>query len=428
MRRCIAILILLALLAGPAPALHEDEAALFLPSDLGLDAPVSLIHTEDLSLDGESILVYERRTDTMVYAKNPDVRRYPASLTKLMTCLLALRYTEPWETVTVTESALATMDPSGSFADLRPGEEYTMEQLLYCLMVQSANDAALVIAEYVGGSQAGFVDLMNETARDLGCTGTHFVNPHGMHDEDHYSTARDLAKIAQADLEYDLFRTLYSTPSYVLPATEDREERTLQSTNYLISTAINGDYYDSRVIGGKTGFTTPAGRCVVCTAIDRDYAYLAVVLGAGAYDEAGKQIYGSFSTASAIFDACLWAFETQVCLEEGTEVTAAVKNGAADACLIAPDAVSALLPVDWDPALLFVTPYSDPPLEAPLEADTEAGELLVYYDGVLVGRTPLWTLEAVEYLPPMPEAKRSRPAGRFSEPLGNPGGRLPFRL
>ena len=430
MKRIVSFILLLSILVYPIRALafHEEDSAGVIPSDLGLDAAASLLPADALSLDGEAILVYERRTGTLVYGKNVDAARYPASLTKLMTCLLALEHSAPWEEVTVTSSALETLDPSGSFAGLWPGETYTMEQLLYCLMVQSANDAALVIAEYIGGSQESFVEMMNDKAEELGCTGTHFVNPHGMHDPDHYSTARDLAKITEAAMEYDLFRSLYSTASYVLPATDTREERTLNSTNYLISTAINAEYYDSRVIGGKTGFTTPAGRCVMCTAIDEEYAYLAVILGASGTDEAGKTVYGGFITASALFDTCLWGFSKADCLEAGQQFTAEVPGGAWDALLIATEDVTALLPVSYDPALLSYIPSLDPELEAPLEEDQAAGSLLVYYGDVLVGEAPLYTLEAVDRVSPPPAAKADLAPGRFPEPLGNPWCRLPFRL
>ena len=268
----------------------------------GLEA-TSVLADEDMpELDGKAVLLYDRDNDMLICGRNLDERLYPASLTKVMTCLLALEYGGFNDTVTVTESALAMMDPDGSSADLRVGEQYTLEQLLYCLMVKSANDAALVIAEYLGGSVNGFVWRMNERAAELGCTGTHFTSPHGMHDEDHYSTARDLARITMAALEYDLFPVLWGTDSYTLPKTEAREERILYSTNYLTSILVTNEYYDSRVTGGKTGFTTPAGRCVICTAYADEHRYLAVVLGASSTDSMGKMIYGGFTTVSAMLD------------------------------------------------------------------------------------------------------------------------------
>ncbi|MFR0733701.1 MAG: D-alanyl-D-alanine carboxypeptidase family protein [Oscillospiraceae bacterium] len=200
----------------------------------------------------------------MVYAKNIDTRREPASLTKVMTCLLALAHGNLTDSITVSQEALDDLDPAGSSSGLMAGEVFTLEQLLYCLMIESANDAAPVIAEYVAGSEPAFVEMMNQKAAELGCTGTHFANTHGLHDEEHYTTARDLAKIMMAALEYEKFQEIYSADRYTLAATNLQEERILVTTNYLIDASITSDYYDERVIGGKTGFTTPAGRCVMC--------------------------------------------------------------------------------------------------------------------------------------------------------------------
>ena len=135
----------------------------FIPADpigLSLSATGALFSEADFTPDAASVLMMELTTGTMVFAKNIDERREPASVTKVMTCLLALEYGGLYDVVPVTESALEGMDPDGSSAELSPGEEYTLEELLYCLMVASANDAALVLAEYLGGSQDGFVEMM----------------------------------------------------------------------------------------------------------------------------------------------------------------------------------------------------------------------------------------------------------------------------
>ena len=408
--RLISLLLVLQILLYPVSALEiappgmvEKETA---PSSLGLDAVQALLPEDALELDGEALMLYELTTGTLVYGKGLDDRREPASVTKLMTCLLALKYGSLEDSVPVTASALSGMTAASSNAGLQAGETYTLEQLLYCLMVQSANDAALVIAEYIGGSQAAFADMMNAEALALGCTGSHFTNPHGLHDEDHYTTARDLARILMADLEFGFFHTLYSTTSYVLPATETREERTLRTTNYLRDTAVNDQYYDARVLGGKTGFTTPAGRCVVLTAASGDLIYLAVVLGASGYDAAGQEIYGSFTTASGLLDAGFGWFGVQTVAAAGESIPVRVKNGG-NSSLIPMEPIAALLPLQYDSADLRVLA---PEVRAPVYAGADAGQLQVTYRGALVAAGEVYAAEDVAYTKASGAAKKSRPS------------------
>lgn len=386
-------------------------------SACGLDADGSLTPADALDLDGEALLLLERNTGTVAYAKNIDQRREPASLTKVMTCLLALERGDLTAQISITEDALSTMDPDGSSAGLMAGETYTLEQLLYCLMVASANDAALVIADYIGGSQEGFVQMMNDRAAELGCTGTHFANPHGFHDDNHYTTARDLAKIMEAALEHQVFQEIYSTPSYELPATSQQDARTLTTTNYLISEEELSGYYDYRVVGGKTGFTTPAGRCVICVAEDETLSYLAVVLGASATDEYGNPVFNSFATASELFD---YGFDeltlTDILQEWSSITTVPVTDGEKDATLILPAAVQALLPYDYDSSLLSAAyTLPDQSLTAPLAADTQVGTFGVYYGGTCIRQSPM--IVAAE----VPAVVTPTPASPSQDAASNPG-------
>lgn len=378
----------------------------------GLSARNALSSEDALDLDGEALLLYELTTGTMVYAKNIDEVREPASLTKLMTCLVAMEYGNLYDYITVTDSALYGLDPAGSSADLRAGETYTLEQLLYCLMVHSANDAASVIAEYISGSESEFVALMNEKAQALGCENTHFENPHGLHEEGHVSSARDMAKILSACLEYELFPYLYSTTSYTLPATESRDERTIRTTNYLISSYVTNEYLDWRVIGGKTGFTTPAGRCVACVADDTGgMRYLAVVMGAGGTDANGKTYYGSFRSASALFDFGFDQFTEQEALAAETPVepfSVSCGDGPMEACTT--EAVYSLLPWGFDPEDIRTEAIPAEALTAPITAGDIVGDVNVFYGDALLGQVPMAASMDVAYVeprPPLPPAKDS---------------------
>lgn len=401
--------------AAPAPAsgtLKISEAEQNNPASVrGLSAQQSLSAPSDMDFDGEGLILYELTTGTLVYAKNPDTQREPASLTKVMTCLLALEHGALTDSVTVSETALANMDPDGSIAGLMIGEVYTLEELLYCLMVKSANDAAAVIAEHIAGSQSAFVAMMNDRAAELGCENTHFENPHGLHAEDHYTSARDMAKILLAALSYAEFEILYSTPSYTVPATELQGERTFFTTNYLISDANTANFLDKRVIGGKTGFTTPAGRCVVCVAEDSGLRYLAVVLGArNDTDESGNPLYNNFITATALLDYGFGSFASAEILSAERKFDGiSVDYGDTAVIPVPAGAVSALLPSDYDDTQLRdELSLTEDTLTAPISAGSSIGRVDVYYGTLCVSSAELVASNTVsvarEYVSPTPDA------------------------
>ena len=199
-QRLISLLILLALLLsmGSVCVLAEDDTQ----EDVS-DGP--------FEVDAKAAILIDMNTGRTVYEKNIDERIYPASLTKIMTCLLALENGNLSDIVTIDEGAFAGLDGNSSTAGLQVGEQLTFNDLLYCLMISSGNEAANAVAEHIAGSIPDFVRMMNERAYELGCTGTHFANPHGLHDEEHYTTVRDLVAITLAALKSDNFRTITNT-------------------------------------------------------------------------------------------------------------------------------------------------------------------------------------------------------------------------
>ena len=284
---------------------------------LTLTVPVFASEAEE-EFDGDGIfnspvgtaLLVETTTGTVLYSKDADEQRYPASLTKIMTCMLVLSHCDLNDTVTVSETALAGMEIGSSIGDnhLEVGEQMRLEDMLYLMMLESANEATIALAEHVAGSLESFIELMNTTAQELGCTNTHFVNPHGLHDEDHYTTANDLRKIVEKALEDETFRTITNTSTYELPATNFHEGRTMYSTNQLINKDMGSNYfYYSKASGVKTGFTTPAGRCLITTATDDNLNLLSIILKAETMpDENGNWVYRSFPET---INLCEWGFE-----------------------------------------------------------------------------------------------------------------------
>ena len=179
---------------------------------------------EGPEVQSPSVILMEMSTGTVLYEKNSDERNYPASITKIMTTLLALENSDLNEVVTFSDDAINNTEGSGIYRDY--GEQMTMEQCLYAVMLNSANECAYAVAEHVGGTVEHFVDMMNEKAAELGCTNTHFANPHGLFDENHYTTAHDMALIAKAAYQNETLRIITGTARYTIPPTNKHDEPT----------------------------------------------------------------------------------------------------------------------------------------------------------------------------------------------------------
>ena len=231
------------------------------------------------NIKSPSAILINLNTGKILYEKNVNEKMYPASLTKVMTAILTLENCDLNEVATVSYDAVMSISAGYVSANLQIGEEITVEDLLYVLMVGSANDVAIVLAEHISGSVEDFSVLMNEKAKELGATSTNFVNPSGAHEENHYSTAMDLALISKYAMQNETFRKLVSTTAYTLPATNkyDKNDRYFSTTNALL---YDNDYFYKYATGVKTGFTTPAKNCLIASANKSGLELLTVVLGA----------------------------------------------------------------------------------------------------------------------------------------------------
>ncbi len=251
-----------------------------------LFAKISFAEESSPEIYSPCALLMDAKTGKILYEKNINEKMYPASLTKILTAIVVLENCELNDVATVSYDAVMSIKMGYVTANLQIGEELTIEQLLYVLMVGSSNDAAVVLAEHVSGSVEDFAVLMNEKAKEIGCTNTNFVNPNGEHDENHYTTAYDLALMTKYAMKNETFRTLVSTTSYILPVTNkyDRDDRYFTTTNSLLIINNNSrvdNYYYKYAIGVKTGFTTPAGNCLVAAANKADLELITVVLNGG---------------------------------------------------------------------------------------------------------------------------------------------------
>lgn len=242
------------------------------------------------NVSAEAIYSVELSTGKVIFEKNAREKRFPASTTKVMTALLVLENCELTDTATASYNAISIIPSGYSIANIQVGETLTIEDLLYALMVCSANEAANVLAEHVAGSVASFSTMMNTRAEELGCENTNFVNPNGIHDENHYSTAYDLYLIAEEAMKNETFRKIVSTTTYTLPATEKytEKDRVCKNTNQLLhvnNSSRADNYYYKNCIGIKTGFTTQAQNCLISAASKNGLEFINVVLGAGSTED-----------------------------------------------------------------------------------------------------------------------------------------------
>ena len=261
--------------------------------------------------------------------------------------------------------------------------------------------AAVAVAEHIAGSTDAFVALMNQTAAELGCTGTHFVNPHGLHDEDHYTTANDLMKITLKALENETFCTITDSASYELPATNMQEGRTLSSTNQLINDRMASNaYYYSKASGVKTGFTTPAGRCLVSTATNDNLDLLSIILKAQTLQDAnGNWDYRNFAESINLFE---WGFDNfrittvMSTLYPVAEIPVNMAAGSETVALAPVQEVRTLMDIDYDPdqVVLDVKLHADS-VDAPVEAGQILGTVTVSYDGEVLGTSQLGAITGI---------------------------------
>ncbi len=244
------------------------------------------------NIDIPNFLAGNTETGEVLYGKNIDEKIYPASLTKLMTAILVVENCELDEIATVSENAVKSVPSGYTNANLQIGEELTIEDLLYVMLIPSANDAANVLAEYVGGSIESFSTMMNTRAKELGCANTNFTNPSGLHQEEHTTTARDLFLIANEAYKNETIKKIMCVTEYALPQTNiySGNQRIFTSTNWLLLPNLT-KFYTESCCGGKTGYTGEAKNCVVEFFQKENIPLTVVILGASSKIKGEKFLY-----------------------------------------------------------------------------------------------------------------------------------------
>jgi len=345
---------------------------------------IPFVHANELNslnINSPSALLMDSTTGKILYEKNINEKMYPASLTKVMTAIIVLENCNLSDTATVSSESIMSIPPGYVTANLQVGEELTIEQLLYLLMVGSCNDAAVVLAEHVSGSVDNFSVLMNEKAKELGCTSTNFVNPNGLHDENHYSTAYDLALISKYAMNNDSFKTIVSTTYYELPATNkyDKADRIFATTNAL----LRGDYYYKYATGIKTGFTTPAKNCLTASADKNNLELITVILGASQTDDGSSQRY--LDTIS-LFEYGFENYKLKQIAKSGDSVQtinvkgATIKTKKLDA-VISND-INVLINKNSETSIILPEINLNPDLKAPIKKGDVIGNVTYVSEGI----------------------------------------------
>ena len=363
------------------------------PSAAALDEP---------EVDALAVVLADLDSGEVLFSRTADEQRSPASLTKIMTALLTVEAIERGECslddmITAAEDCRNGLEDDSSTANIQYGEIMSLKDVLYCAMVNSANEACNVLARHVSGSIAAFIDLMNQRAAELGCQGTHFADPNGLSNENHYSTASDLCLITREALRHPLFAEVCNTVYYETAPTNLSDVRRMANSNALIAAdsiySEGHSYLYEGAFGVKTGYTRLAGYCLVSTAERSGVRLLAVVMGCDGQLNSNSDQFGNFVDSIALYD---WAFANYSYREvvpsgrEITRVNVALSKDDSSVALRTENALTLLLPNDLPEESIQLDTYVDESkLIAPLSAGTVLGELTVRVDGEVRGRIRL---------------------------------------
>ena len=361
---------------------------------------------EPFSVEAAAAILIEADTGEVLYELNPDERRFPGSITKVMTGLLTVEAAEGGafsldDKVTLGTDLYTGIGYDGSSLKLQTGEELTVRDLLYAALLHSANEACNALAVVVSDSIPTFVELMNQSAGELGMTGTHFCNTHGYPDEDHYTTARDRAKLCREALTHPDLREVVSSATYTIPPTNLHEtERVLKNSNALVSNSVQGYRYQY-AIGLKTGYTSKAGYCLASAAQKDHRTVIAILLGGKYWIENDQEVpHNYFVESRRLLEHGFNSFSRKTILDK-IEPIATIRVELCDSqdyVTVQPaESLSAILPNDLDPALFqrdVVLPTE--PLQAPIEKGTVLGTITLSHAGTTYGTVDLVASTSLE--------------------------------
>lgn len=359
--------------------------------------PETTANQSSPAIVAETAILMDAASGEILYEKNADQKMYPASITKLMTILLALEHGKLTDKITFSHDAVYSIEPGSAHIAIQEGETLTLEQVLRAIILRSANEASNGVAEYVDGSTEAFAKHMTERAKELGCKNTNFLNANGLHNENHYTTARDMALIAKELLKHEEYRSMMSETYYEIPPTNKQTEvRYLHGQHQMLNE--NSLYYYKDAIGGKTGFTSEALNTLVTYAERDGMELIAVVMkcnGAEHYtDTAALFDYGFANYESAkILSAADHTFTVKV---TETYKDKAVERGT---ITVSPaEDVYHTLPKGTDISDITVEKDLPESIEAPVTAGQTIGTLNISLHGEILKTVDLVSQDAIDGL------------------------------
>lgn len=342
----------------------------------------SYADSDNLKTYCPSCILIEANTGKILYEKNSNDVRFPASTTKIMTAILTVENCNLDDVATVSHNAVYSIPYDYTHASLKEGEELTIEQLLYALMIPSANDAAIVLAEHISGSVEEFAKLMNKRAEELGCKNTHFVNPNGIHSKDHTSTSYDLALMGKFAMQNSIIRKIVSTTQFTLSATNkySKTDRIFNNSNDLLNTYSK--YYYEGTTGVKTGYTGEAGNCIIASAKKNNLEVILVVLGGESTNTGLSQRYLDCKT---LFDYAFKNYSIKTLNEKNAVLKQITVCGATEETqnlnVLIKDKIEIFAENSVDLSSLEPEITLDENLRAPISANSAIGKITYNYDG-----------------------------------------------
>ena len=355
--------------------------------------------TDRILKSAQAAFIYEINTETVIYSYNPDLHLYPGSLAKIMTCLLAIENGDMDQKVTFSTQWNKSLPPQSIVCNLKEGEETTLGILIYWTMLYSANDAALNIASIIGGSQEGFVEMMNQRVKQMGCTDTVFTNVHGLDDPNQYTTARDLVKIVLEATKNETFCTVFGEDSVEMPPTNRSEKsRYINSDNHLIFRNVLPKFNRSEVTGGKTSSTGGSGSSLIATAEKNDMKLICLVMGAEREAEGGSvTYYGNFEEMFDLLDFTFNGFRISRVLYPDMALNQfKVSGGECDVVGYPEATINSVMPIDCtlDNLILRYT-VEGGGLNAPIAKDQKIATVQVWYRTSCVTESQVYAMNSV---------------------------------